>query len=1087
MYNVGKGTYWYGADHDLDAGSDTRYTGHTSSLYDATPARVRISGGNYTFTYYVNGVEYQLRHTTNNGNSILTGGSADFQLWSKTDGYTIEFKTDYQRRLHAEDAGTCDYDRKLGADNNTLHWRFYAYEEILPDLVEHNVSTCASTAASIVSGWERVTTKEQLAQNPERYFYAIFSAVNPGVMMTTEYKNDAYRMCYKAAGNPLSSSSYDLFEMENYDGEFAIKSNITGKYYGNTSEAPWNFIADQEALNEDCKVTVTCSNGVYNLQDKYAKGQDEFVGNYLGAWDNMEFVGERLAGNKGQSRAGYFLIYRKLKKDLDMTSRITNPSFEAENISAWSCTTGSDTGRKENSGNYFMSNVAGSYLFNTWNNGNASEVSQTLSNMPSGFYTLSAVMASDNNETLRLKVGNDVIATSTAAGAGNGIETSGSFSFSGGNMVIKADANNHWYKADNFRLTYLGGMEDLTPVIGKMNADVNTAQQNAIDTYNSNKTVANYIAAQEAITNAEASIAAYANAASYLEKVELLLATTNFYTTAAYDNVYDNYKTAYENYTLDDATAAGLSYKTPSYTPAEARYTDNTANDLLIPGWTIGGNDATKNPGFYINTWSSEDDGNGFAKPFFEYWTSESSLSGTTLVGTKTGLTPNKLYRVTANVRIQGTANSGKIKMQVGTGDEIDVTKGNRIGETSRYMKEYIAVGKTDAYGNLTLKFTVESESNISWLSFRDVMYAEQDDDFTYIIKQADCNTTSQEYWPGNGRTTATGEHYSGDENRVYFTFTSGEDRHQDVTFPATGKYLLKTAVRCKVANTIATMSVGTASATTNFASSKNCYVIGTDGNETTTVNSDGGNWVYNELYFDANAGDVKTITIQLTSKDNVGETDCGGMTLTYLGTEGTLVGMEVSAVAKAGTFVAPFDVVIPARTTAYTVKAAGNGYITLEEKAVAGETLAANTPVILYAEDGIASKISKQFYGTATGSENENGDGYLIGMYNSVDIIERSAQNYVMQYNSTAGKPEFRQVTSEGFTTTANRSYLKLNANSESRVVIKFDGEDPTAITAIEAAESESGLKDGKYIIDNKVVIVKNGVKYSANGQKLN
>ena len=239
LYNVGKGTYWYGADKKIGSGA-TRYTGHTSSLYDATPTRVNINGDNYTFTYYVNGVEYQIRHSTSNGDAVLTGGSADFQLYNKTDGYSIEFKSDKQRRMRAEDAGTCDYPKDL--DNNTVHWRFYAYEEILPDLVEHNAPTCASTAeASYVSGWERVTTKEQLAQNPERYFYAIFSAVNPGVMMTTEYNDSKYRMCYKAAGNPLSSSSYDLFEMENYDGEFAIKSNITGKYYGNSSGEPWNF------------------------------------------------------------------------------------------------------------------------------------------------------------------------------------------------------------------------------------------------------------------------------------------------------------------------------------------------------------------------------------------------------------------------------------------------------------------------------------------------------------------------------------------------------------------------------------------------------------------------------------------------------------------------------------------------------------------------------------------------------------------------------------------------------------------------------------------------------------------------------
>ena len=65
-------------------------------------------------------------------------------------------------------------------------------------------------------------------------------------------------------------------------------------------------------------------------------------------------------------------------------------------------------------------------------------------------------------------------------------------------------------------------------------------------------------------------------------------------------------------------------------------------------------------------------------------------------------------------------------------------------------------------------------------------------------------------------------------------------------------------------------------------------------------------------------------------------------------------------------------------------------------------------------------------------------------------------------------------------------RAYFEFIGNKEARPVLRFD--DTTAINAIEAAEAESGdLKDGKYIIDNKVVIVKNGVKYGANGQKLN
>ncbi len=723
LYNVGNGTYWYGADYNIGSGGNTRYTGHTNSLYDATPTRVRISGGNYTFTYYVNGTEYQIRHTDNNGEAKLTGGNANFQLYSKTDGYSIEFKSDNQRRMRAENAGTCDYPKDL--DNTTVHWRFYAYEEILPDLVEHNAGTCATTAeASYVSGWERVTTKAQLLQNPEKYFYAILSAVNPGVMMTTEYNDGKYRMCYKAAGNPLSSSTYDLFEIESYDGEIAIKSNITGQYYGNTSGYPWDFEASKATLNEDCKVTVTCNNGIFNLQDNWILGSDDFVGNYLGSWDNLEFTGERLAGNKGLKRAGYFLIYRIAKKDLDLTSRITNPSFEAEDITAWSCSTGSDTGRKQNSGTYAMSKGAGSYLFNTWNNGNANPVSQTLSNMPSGFYRLAAVMASDNNEMLRLKVGDDVIATSTATGAANGIEMGGTFYFAGGNMIISADANDHWYKVDDFHLTCIDGMQDLTTVSGKMNADVNTNQQNAVTTYNNNKTIDNYNAAQEAIAAAETSVAAYANAKTYFDAVEPVLETTNFYTSTAYATNYSTPNDDYDAGTLSDVDAAALSYG--------SRRTGNMPAILLSPwaGETL-----------YINTWSTESEGSGdaadFANPFYEYWVADGNvLEAKKFEGTLPGLTANKFYKVTAKVRVRETNDVTKaaksITMQVGSGEIVDVTAGKQIASSKRYVGEFSAIGQAGESGNLVLTFDVKSGSNISWLSFRDLIVTQLADDDDY-------------------------------------------------------------------------------------------------------------------------------------------------------------------------------------------------------------------------------------------------------------------------------------------------------------------------------------------------------------------
>ena len=73
---------------------------------------------------------------------------------------------------------------------------------------------------------------------------------------------------------------------------------------------------------------------------------------------------------------------------------------------------------------------------------------------------------------------------------------------------------------------------------------------------------------------------------------------------------------------------------------------------------------------------------------------------------------------------------------------------------------------------------------------------------------------------------------------------------------------------------------------------------------------------------------------------------------------------------------------------------------------------------------------------------------------------------------------------------TNGYRAYFHYTGNNSGArsVFLNFDEVDPTAINIIEAAEAEEGvLKDGKYLIDGKIVIVKNGVKYGANGQKLN
>jgi hypothetical protein len=56
----------------------------------------------------------------------------------------------------------------------------------------------------------------------------------------------------------------------------------------------------------------------------------------------------------------------------------------------------------------------------------------------------------------------------------------------------------------------------------------------------------------------------------------------------------------------------------------------------------------------------------------------------------------------------------------------------------------------------------------------------------------------------------------------------------------------------------------------------------------------------------------------------------------------------------------------------------------------------------------------------------------------------------------------------------------------SDARTVLNIE-DDFTGINAIEAAEAKAeSPKDGKYLVKGKIVLVKNGVKFNANGQIL-
>ncbi len=163
----------------------------------------------------------------------------------------------------------------------------------------------------------------------------------------------------------------------------------------------------------------------------------------------------------------------------------------------------------------------------------------------------------------------------------------------------------------------------------------------------------------------------------------------------------------------------------------------------------------------------------------------------------------------------------------------------------------------------------------------------------------------------------------------------------------------------------------------------------------------------------------------------------------------------------------------------AYYASSVGTGKIVMTS--TTSEGVAAGTGLMLKGTVGATITIPVAISGSPI-------DGnHLVGCPNG-ETLTANANYYVLINNG--GTAEFQSLKTNGATIPAGKAYLNsADPNSGARLVISFDEEeDPTAINAIEAAEAEDGaLKDGKYLIGNKIVLVKNGVKYSANGQKLN
>lgn len=274
-------------------------------------------------------------------------------------------------------------------------------------------------------------------------------------------------------------------------------------------------------------------------------------------------------------------------------------------------------------------------------------------------------------------------------------------------------------------------------------------------------------------------------------------------------------------------------------------------------------------------------------------------------------------------------------------------------------------------------------------------------------------------------------------------------------------------------------------------------YSLSTDGNGTIAMNS-------------SKAVQVRCASVRITLNDN-GTVSLGGyrsststqyyaasasegaLVTAVTGNTGTWVisdavdvtevNLAVNAAAGWGTFIAPYDNVIPSTVKAYTVshKNGSTIYFTENETGV----LSANTPYILSTEE--AENVSTTFKGIANNSQDTYTENGLVGLLTAGTV---DADKYILQYND--GKVGFYKTT-EAITGTANRCYLDLDGVpsapvSSARSFVGFglfDGE-TTGVKTVDGSQQEaenlynlSGQRiiqptKGLYIVSGKKVVVK-------------
>lgn len=187
-----------------------------------------------------------------------------------------------------------------------------------------------------------------------------------------------------------------------------------------------------------------------------------------------------------------------------------------------------------------------------------------------------------------------------------------------------------------------------------------------------------------------------------------------------------------------------------------------------------------------------------------------------------------------------------------------------------------------------------------------------------------------------------------------------------------------------------------------------------------------------------------------------------------------------VGASTNFGTICVPFALTSNEDIQYYTTDRITGGVLKLTEV----DNVAAGTPAIFKKKNSGATSISVRTIGTAiekdAGSQGE-----------SVRLVGKFERYVVGDEGGTTGTAANGNyfISSDVFYEGADyiivkpfRAYLETVGVSQSRLTLQIDDE-TTAINELKTLDEKQGLKDGKYLIGGRIIVVKEGQQFNVNG----